>query len=540
MIHDRGVTVIMELKTPDHFIMDRYKAIPRRVLAAFLSAFICGIAAHLYQFTNKLYNYDELVNTPGGYGIGAELGRWFLKIMGDCNSRLFGGSYSFPMWNGMVSIFLLALSAALVVRMFQIQSLTLSVLVGAYITVFPAVVCMFYFMFTAVFYSVGIFLSILTAYLVVRFPKNVFAHIAAVVLLACSLGTYQAYFTNTVCLLLIDFILLCAFGEGNPSFKKLLLTGVRYVAVLAAGLILYLLLNRMFLAIWNIAMMDYQGISTLGQIMPGKLLASVNACYQSFFAVISENVKYLTPTNLLRKCLTIVLFVQAFSVVIFLVKGRTHAAGKILMFLAGALFPAALFLIYIMAPGSWVYAIMLYSVVFLFVFPVVWMDRFTVCMSGYERVKRGMQWVLLLLSVAMIAVYIWYANACYMSQEYTKYHDLAYCETIITQIKSVEGYTDDLPVALIGNGEVEDKTNSLGGLLENIVLQDGRMGSNVGNSSSVHLITKYLGFNPEFCGYEETKKLMDTEEVKEMPCYPDDGAIRVIDGIVVVKMSEYE
>ena len=90
---------MVELKTPDHYIIDKYKSLPRATLYAFISALVCGMAAHFYMFTNKLYNYDELVNTPGGYGIGAELGRWFLKIMADCNSRWLGGSYSFPLWN---------------------------------------------------------------------------------------------------------------------------------------------------------------------------------------------------------------------------------------------------------------------------------------------------------------------------------------------------------------------------------------------------------------------------------------------------------
>ena len=31
---------------------------------------------------------------------------------------------------------------------------------------------------------------------------------------------------------------------------------------------------------------------------------------------------------------------------------------------------------------------------------------------------------------------------------------------------------------------------------------------------------------------------MDTKEVQAMPFYPDDGSIRVVDGTVVVRLSE--
>lgn len=529
-----------EIKTPDYFIIEKYKSLPRTVLWAFASALVCGMAAHLYQFTNKLYNYDELVNTPGGYGIGAELGRWFLKIMADCNSRWLGGSYSLPLWNGILSIFLLALSAALVVEMFQINSHTLAVLIGAFMTVFPAVVCMFYFMFTAVFYSFGIFMSILSAYLLIRFPKKILPYIAAILLLACSIGTYQAYFANTVCLLLISFVICCAYGNEELSLKELLLTALRYLSVLLIGLVLYFLLNRMFLICWDITMMDYQGISSMGHLSLEKIIVSAGTCYQSFFAVVSENVKYLSPTNLLRKCLTVVVLMQVAGIGLFLFQKKTALSRKVFLLLAVCLFPVALFLVYIMAADSYVYAIMLYSVVFLFVFPMIWFDRFSTQKDGFVNIKKAMQWVLVLASTVIIAIYIWYANACYMSQEYTKYHDLAYYETVVTQIKSLDGYKDDMSVAFIGNGEVDDKTNNLGGLLENIVLQDGRNASNVSAYSKLHLITKYLGFAPEFCGYDETKALMERQEVKDMPCYPDDGSICIMDEIIVVKMSEYE
>ena len=32
---------------------------------------------------------------------------------------------------------------------------------------------------------------------------------------------------------------------------------------------------------------------------------------------------------------------------------------------------------------------------------------------------------------------------------------------------------------------------------------------------------------------------MEQEEVKEMSCYPDYGSMKVVDGVVVIKLSEY-
>ena len=67
---------------------------------------------------------------------------------------------------------------------------------------------------------------------------------------------------------------------------------------------------------------------------------------------------------------------------------------------------------------------------------------------------------------------------------------------------------------------------------------DGKIESNINAYSRTFIITKLLGFAPRFCGYEEIRMLMEKQEVRDMPCYPDEGSIRVVDDIVVVKMTE--
>ena len=61
----------------------KIKQIEIRYYIVFISTIICGLLAHLYQFTNKSFNYDELGQTPAGFGAGIELGRWGLQLVGD-------------------------------------------------------------------------------------------------------------------------------------------------------------------------------------------------------------------------------------------------------------------------------------------------------------------------------------------------------------------------------------------------------------------------------------------------------------------------
>lgn len=522
--------------TPEDFLKKIWGRISVQVKYAFFGTVIIGLMAHLYQFTNKLYNYDELANIPAGYGTGVQSGRWFLTLLGDKLAVEFG-NYSIPLLNGMISVLLLAVSASLVVDMFKVKSKFFAAAIGGFMVVFPAVVCSFYFMYTVVFYYIALLMSVFAAYLVAKFPKNIVLHAVSVLLIACAVGTYQAYFSNTACLLLMMVIMLCAGLYGDKTWKDVLLTAVRYLAVLILGMVLYFVLNKFFVGYWGVELNSYQGIDSMGQITLAQLVEAVVTCYKEFVKLCFANVSYLNPTSHVKKCFVLIMLIFAIGAFskIFCEKGCV--VKKVFMALGFGLIPLGSFLVYIMVPNGWVYTLMAYSVVFVPVFALIWADRYTVTFDKKELLRKATQWCAALLSVVMLTVYIWYANGCYLSLEYTKYHDMAYCETMVTQIKSAEGYTDDMPVALLGD-TIEDETQNMGSMMGLTFGMDGKIESNINSYARPFIITKLLGFAPRFCGYEEIVELMANEEVKEMPCYPDEGSVRVVDGVVVVKIVE--
>lgn len=525
------------LKTADSYLKDWYGGLRVSVKTAFFATLLVGLMTHLYQFTNKFYNYDELANTPGGNGASVEQGRWFLKWMGDIQINYFGGAYSLPFLNGIVSVLMIAAAAALIASMFRMESKLLAACVGGFMVSFPSIVCMFFYMFTSVFYSAAIFLSVLCAYLVVRYPKNLLLHLAAVFALACSLGTYQAYFPNTVCLLVIAVIVQTA--EESADWKKVFFTALRYVGVLAAGMIAYFLINKAVLAYYNVEMINYQGSAAMGQITVGQLLRAIKHCYRDFINLGFDNVLVLNATGVMRRIYTYstLLLIGSAAVLVFFYRGEW--IKKLFMALGFLVFPVAMFLVYVMAPDAMTYTLMGYGVVSLLIFLVVWADRFYAKEKVPQIVRTLMQWVSELLAVVMLVCYIWYGNGCYMSLEYTKMHDMSYFQTMVTQIKSVEGYSDEMKVVFIGN-KIEDVTNNQGSLMGPVFSINGKSESNVNAFSRMHIITQYLGFAPDIAGYEETKACMEWEEVKNMPSYPHDGSIQIVNGIIVVKMSDYE
>ena len=49
---------------------------------------------------------------------------------------------------------------------------------------------------------------------------------------------------------------------------------------------------------------------------------------------------------------------------------------------------------------------------------------------------------------------------------------------------------------------------------------------------------KYLGLDIKTCSKEEYKQMVESDEFKNMPIYPNKGSIKIINNIIVIKISE--
>ena len=125
--------------------------------APFISAILFGLAAHTYVFTNKLMNADE-VDSLFGEGATVTSGRWGLEGIG-----LLLPNQSMPWLYGIITLILFALSACLIIRMFEIKGKLIRILLAGMITVFPSLTGTFCFMFTSSAYAFSFFLTVLAA-----------------------------------------------------------------------------------------------------------------------------------------------------------------------------------------------------------------------------------------------------------------------------------------------------------------------------------------------------------------------------------------
>ena len=228
--------------------------LPRNALSAFLCCFAAGYLAHLFAFTNIIPNADGLSRVYDTQQM-TIAGRWFLHY-----ASIFNGFLQAPAVIGFFTVLFLSLSAGLTVSLLQIRSRVLSGMTGVIMAVFPPVAFTLLFLFTSSAYSFGILLAVFSVWLTDRtrrFP------ILGVVLLACAVGTYQAYFAVAAALAVIRVLLYAL--EADRTARQTLRFALRFLVRLLAGLLLYYLELLLFLRVKNLSLMDYRGISGIGE-----------------------------------------------------------------------------------------------------------------------------------------------------------------------------------------------------------------------------------------------------------------------------------
>lgn len=128
--------------------------------------------------------------------------------------------------------------------------------------------------------------------------------------------------------------------------------------------------------------------------------------------------------------------------------------------------------------------------------------------------------------------YCRFDNICYLKAEYLQEQTKGYYSTLITQIKGVEGYTDEAKVVFINEFEKEDKTLSDIPQFDEIQILPYDTRNWINDYAWRTTMKMWCGFDPETVDSSIYGQL---PEVVEMPSYPDAGSIKMVDGVVVVK-----
>ncbi len=492
----------------------------------FLFSLIFGLLAYGFAFTNKLPNHDDMDMLFGkGATIGS--GRWGLDLM----ERIFP-NFSMPWIYGIITIVLVAGAACVLLKIFQIRSRLLQVLLSGCIVVFPSLTGLFGYMFTATSYGVALLLAVLAVWLIRDLkPKSAFL---ALCCMGLSLSIYQSYIS--VCASLLILVMIQQLLQGQDALV-VLKRGIAYVLFLLISLAGYFAATKVLMVLVGVGFNDY-AVNATGGEMPS-LLDRIQEAYTTFFHYIIWSTKALVPNRLAQRVHYLLLGTMAVMLALNLKKQKQCRPLAIaLLAVLILLLPLAINCMYLVTDRTAIHTLVLYGFVAVYALAALLADPLMT--EGFpgnipELLRRGALNLTALALSLVIVVNTYVANEVYLNMHLKQENTTAFFTTVLANARSTPGFTEGTKLALAGVYQVPDFYDYyFGYLLNELQGVKGFMPTEYSNGSFLRF---YLGVDIPMATPEEIAAVMQTQAYQNMDVYPYYGSIALIDDLLVVKFS---
>lgn len=510
----------------------------KRLILSFCHGVAWGVLCYLYIFVNNLFNCDNIVYEPSGYGAGIISGRWGLDLLAKI-SDTFWGNYNIPFFNGLISVFMLAVASYVIVVIFEIKNERFCALIGALTVVFPAISSGMAYTFTIGYYSFAILLTVVGVYLLNS--KGIYTFIAGAFLLLFSIGIYQAYFSFGASLLLILLIKMCIHNEFKS--KDVILKAGKFLLALILSYLVYFVILNIGLKVMNLSLTEYQGISSMGKFHFIHLLEGILKSYRITLALPLIDYACITTTRVVKISLLVLYSITLLIISIFIKKSWGNQKLKILLLIMFLLaFPIAINLILITSPCACVYTLMCMSFISLFYLPIVLIET-TDILDDIKLKFRNLNLFKILSSVATVVLfatvlnYTWQSNGNFRSLYFIDRRLVNYYSEMYTKIRSTTGFSVDKKIVFVGRN-IDDPTFTLKtgetpfnyGGVQNIVLNEYL-------DSRMKTIKNYLGYSYNEIATNSKEYSAYKNQILSMKKYPNDNSIKVIDDVILVRFE---
>ena len=488
---------------------------------AFISAFICGLLIHIPVMLMDVPNHDGLDSMYFSQNMIIS-GRWFLSAV--CAASSF---YTVPWIIGLIGILELAVTAVLLVRIFEIKEKVSVCLISGLLVAFPSLASTFAYVFTLDGYMAGMLLAVLAVYLV---KKDHF--ILGGISLAFSLGVYQAYLPFAMLLSVYGVWEIMAKGEKGAVRKCM-----NYLYMGITGSVLYVIILKILLKIEGKQIGTYQGGDAAASAGLSDRFASLPSMYADF-------VNFTFSKGFLAGyvCAAAVLVLFACTVISAIALIAKSGAYKKMWFywvalLTAVLVPLSANIVMLIIPGVNYHLIMRYQWVLFLIVCVALCDR---CVTK-EIVKKGngiLSFAFVIAATAVIVSYgvadnIGYTN---LQRKYEKTY--AYALRLLDRIESTEGYYQGIPIAMMGviSEDEYPSTDITSPATSEMIGLGGDYDYLLYRADNFEAFFKYyMGATLNFVSEEEETEIYYSDEYIEMESFPGETSVKLVDGVIWVK-----
>lgn len=532
------------MKTPMELWKEWKENMRKEWKSAFWTVFFLGLMIHLPVMIGDYPNHDGLASMYFSQNM-ITSGRWFLSAACGLSSY-----FALPWITGVLSLIFLGIGAAALVDFLEIKSEPAILLISGLLVSFPALASTYAYLFTADGYCMAIGLS----FLAVTFTKKwEWGFIPGGICLAFSMGIYQSYLSFAILLSMYGILTVFLYEE---SVKRKAGKILHYLYMGLWGTGLYYVMLQILLKVQGKELDTYQGISGMaaaGGLAPAERL---QRAYSDFFAF-TGNGKVLY-NNVISFAACVILGVTAAVLVVRLAVRRGYLKKWYFYFICLIMLlfvPAAFNVVLLISPEVTYHLLMRYQWCLIPILLLAFLYRFGFLhteLSGQfspfhrrdpETLKRPsvicnilMQWAVFVSAAVLILHYGVTDNIAYSNLQKKYEKTYAYCLRLADRMEQTEGYHTGMPVAMTGvqNRENLPETDITGAVTGNMIGMSGDYLLYTDTNYQAFM-KYYLGVTIELVPDEEMERIYRTKEYQELNSFPEEGSMRVVDGILYIK-----
>lgn len=518
----------------------------------FVYTIIIGFLTHAFRMTNTMIcsdttNYLKSIGVTWVISLGRILLPGVEKIR---------GTVELPFLIGVICLVMIGCAAVFFVRLFDIGENIFLVIIAWILVANPVVTSIFAYMYTADGYMISLLFSVLAAYLCLK-KKGLTGIFLGGLCLAVSLGFYQAFLSVTIIIML--FYLFRMLYTSEYDMKEIgrmtgrcLLSGVIGVAVYAIGVMI----------VWKISgqhAANYMGMDSAGSTGIHGLLQAVIDCYVDFarYYIVRWELNCYNTMNVLMFLLTMITWL----VLVTKRKLWRKPIRVILMALVFPLLPLVCHIFEFVSVGvSYTSTSMEYSLVLIYLLLLImWSDmRLSVSAQNkniekpedpketvdlaerfrwtdlqyWKKQYLSMLSVVLLLCISFHFMVI--ANRSYYNMNNANMKVEMLLNRLVMRMEMTAGYHEDMDVAIYGScyeiPEYVPAAPVMSGVVSNIFLTQ--------DNEYINMMNHYLSTSYGIAGFETMRRIAATEEFAMMEPWPSEKSVRIIDGTMVLYLSD--
>lgn len=498
----------------------------------FLSGLIFGGIIYFLLISNSLVNSNDGLWEYNYYKAGKwslSLGRWFWLYL----DRLRFGISTEPL-TSLISLACFSAGFVYIADLFELGKNKVSYLASMLFLSSNVVCISLSYRFMSPTFGLAFLLSVLAVWVICKWKNKIWGILFAGAFMALSMGLYQAYIGCT-CFLFVGYVLFVLRDKGIILKDILKLIGRTLLSAVVGGG-LYIGILNLHLKIFHISMSDYNGASSysVGNMIRN-FVGSVQGAYSTFSRFFFEN---YFKVNVLQE---FYLFYVAFSLITVLLMIGLIKVWKISKIRAGIylififLIPVASNAVLLVATQAWTGLLM--TAPMALCFPV-----FLCLEERHISAKRSkLQWVNIALMCLMLYGNVYQVQIDQQAMLEGQIATTTMAEDILHDLNDA-GYLDGeseycflgVPAAneMFATSVIYEKANT-----------DARFGAwyrdtNCNIRSWQGVFTYLCGSDIKICDAYGYQTAVTDEETANMPVYPQEGYIRKIGDIVIVKVSE--